>query len=73
MISFIAVTITLVDAVLITIGFQKWCNSLSQNFESCEDAADSNVMIISNTNIKPERFYVEMGIVQVGYSTLQPI
>jgi len=65
-IAFGAFLFTLIVSILVTVGFNKWCTTLTQNFESCEDAADSNVMIISGTDIKSDRFFLEMGAVDFG-------
>ncbi|XP_013190948.1 transmembrane protein 179 [Amyelois transitella] len=51
-------------AVIVTLGFMTWCNTIVQRFPSCEDAAGQD--IDKKDNIATKGFYVQIGSTQFG-------
>ncbi|CAG0884966.1 unnamed protein product [Cyprideis torosa] len=54
----------LIAALFITIGFQKWCRTITKRFESCQDATVNAIDV--KDNIDTSWFYVEVGAAQFG-------
>lgn len=64
-IGFILCLMTIVSAMIITIGFMDWCADITQRFPSCEIAAGQNI-IKGDDKIDTSGFYVQMGTAQFG-------
>lgn len=56
--------ITLIAAVLITLGFMKWCQCMMKRFPSCDLAAGNDIDKIDK--IDTSGFYIELGAAQFG-------
>ncbi|XP_058812356.1 transmembrane protein 179 [Topomyia yanbarensis] len=56
---------TIIAAIIITLGFLTWCSHMTERFPSCEIADGQN---ITNTelNVRTSGFYIEMGTAQFG-------
>uniref|UniRef100_U5EVG9 Putative conserved plasma membrane protein n=1 Tax=Corethrella appendiculata TaxID=1370023 RepID=U5EVG9_9DIPT len=54
---------TLISAIMITLGFIEWCSDMTQRFPSCETADGQN---ITSEAISTSGFYIEMGTAQFG-------
>lgn len=57
-------SITLIAAVIVTLGFMTWCKSMSRRFPSCEQVAGNN--IDKADNIDTTGFHIELGAAQFG-------
>ena len=57
-------TITLIAAVIITLGFMTWCECMTKRFPSCELAAGND--IDKADNIDTSGFHIELGAAQFG-------
>jgi len=55
---------TIIDALMITLGFMTWCDNMTQRFPSCEIAAGQD--IDKQDQIDTSNFYVELGVAQFG-------
>jgi len=53
---------TLTAALLVTLGFMKWCNEMTRRFPSCELSAGNP--IDKHDGIETAGFYFEMGVAQ---------
>lgn len=51
-------------AVMVTLGFMTWCQTIVERFPSCEDATGQ--MIDKKDNISTNGFYMEIGTAQFG-------
>ncbi|KAG6799205.1 transmembrane protein 179 [Apis laboriosa] len=57
-------TITLIAAIIITLGFMTWCQCMTKRFPSCELAAGND--IDKADGIDTSGFHIELGAVQFG-------
>ncbi|CAD1477074.1 unnamed protein product [Heterotrigona itama] len=57
-------TITLIAAIIITLGFMTWCQCMTKRFPSCELAAGND--IDKADDIDTSGFHIELGAVQFG-------
>lgn len=57
-------SITLIAAVIITLGFMTWCQCMTKRFPSCELAAGND--IDKEDNIDTSGFHIELGAAQFG-------
>ncbi|XP_001605914.1 transmembrane protein 179 [Nasonia vitripennis] len=57
-------SITLIAAVIITLGFMTWCQCMTKRFPSCELAAGND--IDKADNIDTSGFHIELGAAQFG-------
>lgn len=55
---------TLIAAILITLGFMTWCGCMTKRFPSCELAAGND--IDKADNIDTSGFHIELGAAQFG-------
>ncbi|CAG7836905.1 unnamed protein product [Allacma fusca] len=55
---------TLSAALIVTLGFDSWCRSITQRFETCEDATDND--IDKKDKIDTSSFYIQIGTAQFG-------
>ncbi|XP_053613552.1 transmembrane protein 179 isoform X2 [Plodia interpunctella] len=51
-------------AIMVTLGFMSWCNTIMKRFPSCEDGAGQD--IDKKDNIVTKGFYVQIGTTQFG-------
>lgn len=58
----------LAGALIITIGYQTWCNAIMMRFEQCEDATLND--IDKEDGINTRMFYMQFGTAQFGAWTL---
>uniref|UniRef100_A0A182NZY9 Transmembrane protein 179 n=1 Tax=Anopheles epiroticus TaxID=199890 RepID=A0A182NZY9_9DIPT len=58
-------TMTLIAAIIITLGFIAWCEEMTERFPSCEIADGQNITNVE-LNIQTSGFYIEMGTAQFG-------
>jgi len=56
--------VSVIAALIVTLGFDTWCRSITKRFEACEDAADND--IDQKDKIDTTGFYMHMGTVQFG-------
>uniref|UniRef100_A0A2M3ZAU0 Transmembrane protein n=1 Tax=Anopheles braziliensis TaxID=58242 RepID=A0A2M3ZAU0_9DIPT len=56
---------TLIAAIIITLGFMTWCQQMTERFPSCEIADGQNITNVE-LNIQTSGFYIEMGTAQFG-------
>lgn len=56
---------SILSAIIITLGFIVWCSEMTERFPSCEIAAGQNI-IPGNEKIDTSGFYIEMGTAQFG-------
>lgn len=54
----------LAGALMITIGYQTWCNAIMLRFETCEDATTND--IDRDDGINTSMFYMQFGTAQFG-------
>lgn len=57
-------TITLIAAVIVTLGFMTWCQCMTKRFPSCELAAGND--IDKADFIDTSGFHIELGVAQFG-------
>ena len=57
-------TITLVAAIIVTLGFMTWCQCMTKRFPSCELAAGND--IDKADGIDTSGFHIELGAAQFG-------
>lgn len=57
-------TITLIAAIIITLGFMTWCQCMTKRFPSCELAAGND--IDKADGIDTSGFHIELGAAQFG-------
>ncbi|KAL1460516.1 hypothetical protein WDU94_012493 [Cyamophila willieti] len=57
-------TLTIIAALMITLGFMTWCQNMTERFPSCELAAGQ--AIDKKDGIKTDWFYMELGTAQFG-------
>ncbi|XP_055679640.1 transmembrane protein 179 [Lutzomyia longipalpis] len=62
---FLLCLMTIVSAMIITMGFMDWCSDITLRFPSCEIAAGQNI-IKEDQKIDTSGFYVQMGTAQFG-------
>lgn len=62
--SVILCLMTIVAALMITLGFIVWCKDMTERFPSCEIAAGNS--IDKQDGIETSGFYIEMGTAQFG-------
>ncbi|KAK9873580.1 hypothetical protein WA026_023136 [Henosepilachna vigintioctopunctata] len=55
---------TIIAALMITLGFMTWCQNITQRFSSCELAAGQD--IDKKDHINTAHFYIELGTAQFG-------
>ncbi|XP_045483127.1 transmembrane protein 179 [Harmonia axyridis] len=55
---------TIIAALMITLGFMTWCQNITQRFSSCELAAGQD--IDKKDEINTTHFYIELGTAQFG-------
>lgn len=63
--SILLCSMTVIAAIMITLGFIVWCSDMTQRFPSCETAAGLNITK-SDIKIDTSGFYIEMGTAQFG-------
>ncbi|OXA42648.1 transmembrane protein 179 [Folsomia candida] len=56
--------LTIIAALMITLGFDFWCKSITKRFETCGDAQDND--IDKKDGIDTSSFYIQMGVAQFG-------
>lgn len=56
--------VTLIDAVIVTLGFMTWCQNMTKRFPSCELAAGND--IDKADGIDTSDFHIELGAAQFG-------
>ncbi|XP_053680537.1 transmembrane protein 179 [Anopheles nili] len=56
---------TLIAAIIITLGFMAWCSDMTERFPSCDIADGQNITNVE-LNIQTSGFYIEMGTAQFG-------
>ncbi|KAL6434013.1 hypothetical protein ACFW04_005872 [Cataglyphis niger] len=62
--SIILTTITLIAAIIVTLGFMTWCQCMTKRFPSCELAAGND--IDKADDIDTSGFHIELGAAQFG-------
>jgi hypothetical protein len=62
--SIVLTIITLIAAVIITLGFMTWCKYMTKRFPSCELAAGND--IDKEDKIDTSGFHIELGAAQFG-------
>ncbi|XP_015440113.1 PREDICTED: transmembrane protein 179 [Dufourea novaeangliae] len=62
--SIVLTTITLVAAIIVTLGFMTWCQNMTKRFPSCELAAGND--IDKADGIDTSGFHIELGAAQFG-------
>lgn len=62
--SIILCSLTIIAALMITLGFMSWCDVMTQRFQSCELAAGQE--IDKADKINTAYFYIELGTAQFG-------
>ncbi|CAD7084691.1 unnamed protein product [Hermetia illucens] len=65
MVGIIMLTMSVISAIMITLGFIVWCSDMTERFPSCEIAAGQNITR-EEEKIDTSGFYVEMGTAQFG-------
>ncbi|KAJ8958614.1 hypothetical protein NQ318_016335 [Aromia moschata] len=55
---------TIIAALMITLGFMAWCQNMTQRFPSCELAAGQDIDRIDEINTA--QFYIQLGTAQFG-------
>ncbi|KAJ8925304.1 hypothetical protein NQ315_009134 [Exocentrus adspersus] len=55
---------TIIAALMITLGFMAWCQNMTERFPSCELAAGQDIDRIDEINTK--HFYIQLGTAQFG-------
>lgn len=63
-VSMVMAVAALVGALIITMGYQTWCNAIMMRFEECEDATINN--IDKQDEINTRMFYTQFGTAQFG-------
>lgn len=58
-------TMAVIAAIMITLGFIVWCSDMTQRFPSCEVAAGQSITR-EDEKIDTTGFYIEMGTAQFG-------
>lgn len=56
---------SILSAIMITLGFIVWCSEMTERFPSCEISAGQNI-IPGTEKIDTSGFYIEMGTAQFG-------
>ncbi|XP_063976528.1 transmembrane protein 179 [Diachasmimorpha longicaudata] len=56
--------VTLIAAIIITLGFMTWCGCMTKRFPSCEQAAGND--IDKADGINTSGFHIELGVAQFG-------
>lgn len=56
---------TVIAAIIITLGFMTWCGDMTERFPSCEVADGQNITNVE-LDITTSGFYIEMGTAQFG-------
>ncbi|KAL7645941.1 UNVERIFIED_CONTAM: hypothetical protein RMT77_002838 [Armadillidium vulgare] len=51
-------------AIMMTLGYQEWCDAIMQRFEQCQDASSNN--ILKDEGIDTTMFYTQFGTAQFG-------
>ncbi|KAK3891704.1 hypothetical protein Pcinc_004413 [Petrolisthes cinctipes] len=54
----------LAGALIVTMGYQTWCDAIMMRFEACEDATGNN--IDKQDDIDTRMFYTQLGTAQFG-------
>lgn len=62
--SIILTTVTLIAAIIVTLGFMTWCQCMTKRFPSCELAAGND--IDKADGIDTSGFHIELGAAQFG-------
>ncbi|XP_011503817.1 PREDICTED: transmembrane protein 179 [Ceratosolen solmsi marchali] len=62
--SIVLTSISLIAAVIVTLGFMTWCKNMTKRFPSCELAAGNN--IDKEDHIDTSGFHIELGVAQFG-------
>lgn len=62
--SIVLTTITLIAAIIVTLGFMTWCQCMTKRFPSCELAAGND--IDKADGIDTSGFHIELGAAQFG-------
>ncbi|XP_071453780.1 transmembrane protein 179 [Hetaerina americana] len=62
--SVILCLMTIVAALMITLGFIVWCKNMTERFPSCQIAAGNSIDV--QDKIETSGFYIEMGTAQFG-------
>lgn len=65
MVGIIMLSMSVISAIMITLGFIVWCSDMTERFPSCEIAAGQNITR-EEEKIDTSGFYVEMGTAQVS-------
>ncbi|CAH0550412.1 unnamed protein product [Brassicogethes aeneus] len=55
---------TIIAAIMITLGFKAWCENMTERFPSCDMAAGQE--IDKQDGINTKNFYIELGTAQFG-------
>ncbi|XP_037940926.1 transmembrane protein 179 [Teleopsis dalmanni] len=59
-------TMSIMSAIMITLGFIVWCDGMTERFPSCETSAGQNIIHGDTQNLDTSEFYIEMGTAQFG-------
>ncbi|XP_076656653.1 transmembrane protein 179 [Halictus rubicundus] len=62
--SIVLTTVTLIAAIIVTLGFMTWCQNMTKRFPSCELAAGND--IDKADGIDTSGFHIELGAAQFG-------
>ncbi|KYQ58422.1 hypothetical protein ALC60_02586 [Trachymyrmex zeteki] len=62
--SIVLTTVTLIAAIIVTLGFMTWCQCMTKRFPSCELAAGND--IDKADGIDTSGFHIELGAAQFG-------
>lgn len=63
--SLLSCAMVLSSAILITLGFIRWCGLMNERFPSC-DTADGQNITKTEVKIRTNGFYTQMGVSQFG-------
>lgn len=63
--SLLSCSMVLSSAILITLGFIRWCGLMNERFPSCDNADGQNITK-TEVKIRTNGFYTQMGVAQFG-------
>lgn len=61
-----SLAMSIISAVIITLGFIIWCDGMTQRFPTCETPAGQTIFHDDTDHINTSGFYIEMGTAQVS-------
>jgi hypothetical protein len=71
MIALVLSVAVLLDAIFVSLGFSRWCRTVTQRFSACENAY--NMTIVDDVKVDPSGFYLQIGCVQVSIFHFWPL